>query len=488
MVPGKLLSIVHVRIGKNRALSPGIWIGFRRHMNWILIAGIFLFLCIVFGMLGLWHRSVQVAEDEVRAKEAREAEQEGANRALTQHPQIDLGRCLGCGSCVAACPENGVIALVEGKARLMRASHCVGHGCCEVACPVGALVVGLGDLSSRSDIPVLTKERETTVPGVFIAGELSGIGLIRNAVEQGTQIIDTIAHRLKRQGAHGDEDGIGDVLIVGCGPSGIAATLRAHELGLKYTVIDQDDLGGTVRKYPRNKMTMTQPVDLPLYGRMKQAQYSKEELIALWTDIFEQYKIVVGSGVRFIGLKTRSDGVLKVETSEGQMLSRCCILALGRRGTPRRLGVPGEDSERVLYQLVDAADYIDQKVLVVGGGDSAIEAALALAAQSGNKVTLSYRRNAFFRIKTRNRDSLEKAVHEGRLNVILNSQVQLIDPAYVKLEIRSEDETAHELKRIAWDFVFVFAGGEPPYPLLQASGIAFGGDDSSSAVSIREAS
>lgn len=457
------------------------------HMNLILIAGISIFLCIVFGMLGLWHRAVQLAEYKERSKEAREAAAEGANQALTQHPQIDPIRCLGCGSCVAACPENGVIALVEGKARLVRASHCVGHGCCEAACPVGALVVGLGDLSSRSDIPVLSEERETTVPGVFIAGELGGIGLIRNAVEQGVQIIDTISQRLKRQGPHLEEQQVSDVLIVGCGPSGIAAALRAHELGLNYTVIDQDDLGGTVRKYPRNKMTLTQPVDLPLYGRMKRTQYSKEELIALWSDLFEQHHIAVRSGVKFTGMKALSDGVLEVETSEGQILARHCILAMGRRGTPRRLGVPGEESERVLYQLVDAAEYIDQKVLVVGGGDSAIEAALALAAQPGNMVTLSYRRNAFFRIKTRNREALAKAGAEGRINVMLNSQVQQIDPDWVRLEVLSEDGAEPEVKRMASDFVFVFAGGEPPYPLLKEAGIAFGGEVQQHPGTMREA-
>jgi thioredoxin reductase len=388
---------------------------------------------------------------------------------------------------VAACPEHGVLAIVEGKARLVRASHCVGHGCCEVACPVGALVVGLGDLSARADIPVLTDERETTVPGVFIAGELSGIGLIRNAVEQGAGIIDTIAARLKRQGPRLDDSTIVDVLIVGCGPSGIAATLRAHELGMNYMVIDQDNLGGTVRKYPRNKMTMTQPVDLPLYGRMKRTQYSKEELIELWTEIFNKHRVKVRSGVKYSGLEVRSDGVFEVETTDGIILCRYCILALGRRGTPRRLGVPGEESERVLYQLVDAADHIDQKVVVVGGGDSAIEAALALAAQSGNTVTLSYRRNAFFRIKPRNREGLERARAEGRVNVILNSEVQLIDPGYVKLGIVSGGDADPDVMRLACDFIFVFAGGEPPYPLLKKSGIAFGGDEQSIPVSIKEA-
>ncbi len=457
-------------------------------MEWIEITGVVVFISTVFIVLGMWQRSVQRAEEERLAEEVRAAEEEGANQALTQHPQIDTSRCLGCGSCAAACPEHGVIAIVDGKARLVRASHCVGHGSCEQACPVGALMVGLGDLSSRVDIPVLSDERETTVPGVFIAGELTGIGLIRNAVTQGTQITDTIAGRLKRQGPRLGDEGMVDILIVGCGPSGIAATLRAHELGLRYMTIDQDDLGGTVRKYPRNKMTLTQPVDLPLYGRMKRTQYSKEELIALWEKVFRKEGIEVRTGVKFTGLEPRSDGVLSVETSAGSVLCRYCILALGRRGTPRRLGVPGEDSERVLYQLIDAAEYRQKKVLVVGGGDSAIEAALALATQAGNTVTLSYRRNAFFRIKSRNREGLEKASAEGKVSVILNSQVQLIDRDYVKIDVNDEEGGDPEVKRVAYDYVFVFAGGEPPYPLLQKVGVSFGGEDKAEPDSIKEAS
>ncbi len=455
-------------------------------MDWILIAGVSVFICVVLAVLGMWQRSVQASEDEVLAEKMRLAEEEGATRALTQHPQIDISRCLGCGSCVQACPEHGVLALVEGKARLVRASHCVGHGCCETVCPVGALQVGLGDLSSRSDIPVLTEERETTVPGVFIAGELGGIGLIKHAISQGTQIIDTIARRIKSQGPRLDGGETVDVLIVGCGPSGIAAALRARELGLDFAVIDQNDLGGTVRKYPRNKMTLTQPVDLPLYGRMKRTQYSKEELIALWEKVFKDEGIEVQAGVKFNGLEPRKDGSLLVETSNGTLACRSCILALGRRGTPRKLGVEGEESEKVLYQLIDAAEYTHKKIVVVGGGDSAIEAALVLAAQKGNEVTLSYRRNAFFRIKPRNREGLEAARNDGRISVILNSQVQLIDQGHLKLGVQADGEASPEVRRIAYDYIFVFAGGEPPYPLLQKVGVAFGGSGSSHAESMKE--
>ncbi|RKX46970.1 MAG: 4Fe-4S ferredoxin [Verrucomicrobia bacterium] len=449
---------------------------FRDVMDWPLIIGVIAFLSVVFTVLGFWHRSIQEKEDQRLARAIKDSEAQGSNQALTQHPQIDINQCIGCGSCVQACPEHGVLALVEGKARLVNAAHCVGHGCCETACPVGALVVGLGDISSRSDIPVLSNERETSVPGIFIAGELGGIGLIRHAIAQGKEVAETIHSRLK-----GDDLSVGgddplDVLIVGCGPSGISASLRAHELGLNFSIIEQDGIGGSVRKYPRSKMTLTQPVDLPVYGRMKRTQYVKEELIELWENVLGESGIDVQSGVKLTGLEHRADGTLIASTSAGIIPCRNCILSLGRRGTPRRLGVPGEDSEKVLYQLVDAADYTHQNLLVVGGGDSAIEAALALAAQPGNRVILSYRRHAFFRIKARNRERIEAAQQEGRIEVLFNSQVEHFESGQALLILNSSEGGRVGERQVSADSVFVFAGGEPPYPLLKSIGVHFGGE------------
>ncbi|MEN8254181.1 MAG: NAD(P)-binding domain-containing protein [Verrucomicrobiota bacterium] len=437
--------------------------------------GVGVFLCAVFTVLGIWHRAIQAAEDERLFRQMREAEAQGSNQALTQHPQIDIGQCIGCGSCVQACPEHGVLALVEGKACLVNASGCVGHGCCETACPVGALVVGLGDIAARSDIPLLDNEGETSVPGLFIIGELGGIGLIRHAIVQGTGAVEAIHRRLQEDSVPEDGRAPLDLLIVGCGPSGIAASLRAHELGMRFAVIDQDDLGGTVRKYPRNKMTLTQPVDLPVYGRMKRTQYRKEELIELWEGVFSSTGIKVRAGVKLAGLDQRDDGTFSATTSAGEIVCRHCILALGRRGTPRRLGVPGEESEKVLYRLIDVVDYADLPLLVVGGGDSAIEAALALAAQPGNRVVLSYRRNAFFRIKQRNREHIEAARQEGRVEVFFNSQVERIDPGETVLALNSDAGERIGGQVVPAEFVFVFAGGEPPFPLLKGMGIKFGG-------------
>jgi len=445
-------------------------------MDWPLIIGVAVFLSVVFTVLGFWHRYIQEKTDQQLAHIIKNSEEQGSNQALTQHPQIDINQCIGCGSCVQACSEHGVLALVEGKARLVNAAHCVGHGCCETACPVGALVVGLGDISSRSDIPVLSNERETSVPGVFIAGELGGIGLIRHAIAQGEEVAETIHSRLKSDDLPAVGGDLLDVLIVGCGPAGISASLRAHELGLNFLIIEQDGIGGSVRKYPRSKMTLTKPVDLPVYGRMKRTQYVKEELIELWETVLGESNIDVQSGVKLTGLERRADGTFSATTSAGIIHCRNCILSLGRRGTPRQLGVPGEESEKVLYQLIDAADYMHQNLLVVGGGDSAIEAALALAAQPGNKVVLSYRRHAFFRIKTRNREHIESAQQEGRVEVLFNSKVDRFESGQASLILNSGEDEQIGVRQVPAESMFVFAGGEPPYPLLKNIGVRFGGE------------
>ena len=443
-------------------------------MNWTLIIIIGLFFALLFVVLGVWHRVLQTAHNRMLSRKRDIANQQGTNQALTQHPQIDPYRCLGCGCCVRACPEKGVLAVVNGVSCLIHASHCVGHGCCEQACPVGALTVGLGDTSQRSDIPILSSDMETSVPGVFIAGELGGIGLIRHAVEQGTHVIETITKRLGPAQRNANDKTVLDVLIMGCGPAGIAATLKAHELGLSYTIMDQNDIGGTVRQYPRNKLTLTQPVDLPVYGRMDRTEYTKEELIDLWEGVFQTAGIHIQTQAHWLDLQQGDDGTLQVKTSVGTVSCRAMVLALGRRGCPRRLGVPGEEASHVRYQLTDAGDYVNKDLLVVGGGDSAVEAALALAEQ-GNQVAMSYRRQAFFRIKPKNRQRIDALQQTGGISVFFDSVVKRIEVGQALLSISGveKDGPATE-KNLAADYVFVLAGGEPPYPLLKKIGVTFG--------------
>lgn len=421
----------------------------------------------LFWVLAVWQRRVDARQRAHVVERIREAKSLGADRPVGQYPQIDPLACIGCGSCIRACPEEEVIGLVDGVAHVIHASRCVGHARCAEVCPVGALTVGLGDLRTRTDVPKLTAEMETSVPGVFIAGELGGLALIRNAVEQGSRVVETIARRVPRGRP---VEGLADLLIVGAGPAGLSASLKARELKLRAVTIDQNDLGGTVSKYPRRKLVLTQPVKLPLGERIREREYAKEDLVAFFERIIQKHEVPIRTRVKMLGLEPAADGFV-ASTSEGPIRARFVVLALGRRGTPTRLGVPGEEQEKVLYQLIDTAGYTGRHVLVVGGGDSAIEAATGLANQPGNTVTLSYRKPAFFRLKRRNEERIRSYAEEGRVRLLLGSQVASIEPHRVILNVGGGAPV-----EIPNDDVFIFAGGEPPYPLLRSLGVGFCGD------------
>ena len=386
----------------------------------------------------------------------------GADRAIAQHPQIDALRCIGCGACVAACPEGEVLGLVAGKAVIINGLKCVGHGLCAVACPVEGISVGLGDLGARDDIPQHDAHLETNLPGVYVAGELSGYALIRNAVAQGVQAVEHIATQPR---AAADRL---DLLIVGAGPAGLAAALAAKEAGLRSLVLEREAAGGTILQYPRKKLVLTQPVAIPLYGTLDREEYTKEELLAIWRGIIERYALPIEIGASVDGMQPLADGGYRLAAGGRHWDAQHVLLALGRRGTPRKLGVPGEESEKVFYKLLDAASFAGERVLVVGGGDSAVEAAMGLALQEHTAVTLAYRKERLFRIKRRNEERLQPLLREGRLRAAFNAEVLDIEPQAVHLRVAGKEET------LANDRVFVLAGGEPPFPLLKAMGLRFG--------------
>ncbi|MBI5344518.1 MAG: NAD(P)-binding domain-containing protein [Deltaproteobacteria bacterium] len=395
-------------------------------------------------------------------KKITKAREYGTYEPVHIYPKIDYAKCIGSGACIKACPEKDILGLSGGKGKLINASHCIGHGACAAACPVGAITLVFGTAKRGVEIPYVTPDFETNIKGVFIVGELGGMGLIKNAVTQGTQAVDHIACQLK-EGPHKGAD-LTDILVVGAGPAGIGASLNAFKHKLSCVIIDQNDLGGTVLSYPRHKIVMTSPMDLPMYGKVKLRETTKEALLLLWREVFKKTGMKINSKEKMTGLKAE-DGVFRVTTTKGEYMARKVVIAIGRRGTPRKLGVPGEDLPKVTYSLLDAAQHQDHQVLVVGGGDSAVEAAIAIADQPGNKVTLSYRGDAFSRIKPGNRERLDKAAAKKSVNVILNSNVKEITEKEITLAV-GEDST-----NLPNDYVYIFAGGELPNEFLKTIGI-----------------
>ena len=397
---------------------------------------------------------------ERRSLELREEnEKAGLNEPFSLHPLIDENRCIGCGSCVTACPEDGVLGLIHGKAVLVEASQCIGHGACKTACPTRAIQLVFGTERRGVDIPNVQSNFETNVPGIFIAGELGGMGLIGNAVEQGRQAIESI----RKLSGMGQGNRL-DVLIVGAGPSGFSASLAALRHKLRVVTIEQDTLGGTIAHFPRGKIVMTRPMELPIVGKVRFSEPTKDELIDFWKKVERETGVKISYNERLETIAPDGRGFV-VRTTRGEYRTRAVLLAIGRRGTPRKLGVPGEELDKVVYRLIDPEQYRDRHVLVVGGGDSALEAATALAAQPGSTVTLSYREKAFVRCKATNRKKVEMALFEKRLRVLYESNVRVVHKKSVAIEQNGQ------VVLVPNDAVIVCAGGILPTPFLKDIGV-----------------
>ena len=406
-----------------------------------------------------------------RESQARESAEKGklySHGPRAQHPHIDTTYCIGCAICTHVCPEGDVLAMIGGKAAIVNGYKCVGHSLCAEACPVGAITMVMANASMGADMPALTSEYETTIPNLFIVGELGGLALIKNAVNQGRDCVDTIARRVATRGGAKSSPGVHDVLVIGAGPAGISASLRAIENKLNYVTVEQDTVGGTVSKYPRQKLVMTSPVQFPMHGKFKKMELSKEELLSFWSELLQRADFKVRAGEKVEDIRRGDDSVFTVVTSKGQYRSQAVVLALGRSGTPRKLGVKGEDLPKVMYRLIEADHYINKRILVVGGGDSAVEAAMGLAEQTGNKVTLCYRQDRFSRIKERNAQRMEECLRKRKLTVLFNSAPVEFKEKSVLLDVNGK------VQEIPNDFVWIFAGGTPPNAFLQKIGVGLG--------------
>jgi thioredoxin reductase/ferredoxin len=387
------------------------------------------------------------------------AKEEGMFEPISLHPYIDLNTCIGSAACVSDCPEKDILGIVDGKATVINTSNCVGHGACFHACPVEAISLRIGTETRGVDLPHVNQNFETNAKGIFIAGELGGMGLIKNSVEQGQQAIENMV-KLKKP----SKENVLDVVIIGAGPAGISATLAAKKNQMSSVTLEQDSMGGTVFTFPRSKLVMTSPMDLPLYGKVKLYDTSKDELLELWNKVINAHDLKVTENTKVETITPLQDDTFKVVTNNGQeYVSNYVLLATGRRGSPRKLNVPGEDSQKVAYRLLEPERITGKKVIVVGGGDSAVESAMLL--MENNEVILSYRKDKFARIKPKNKESIAKAIDSKLIEGLFNSNLISINETSVTINVEGEERT------IANDLVYIFAGGELPTSFLQKAGV-----------------
>ncbi len=390
-----------------------------------------------------------------------EALRYGLHEPVSLHPVVDLDRCIGTGSCISVCPED-VLGIEVGQAVAVQPARCIGHGLCERSCPMEAIQLVFGTEKRGVDLPRVKGNFETNVGGLYIVGELGGMGLVANAFEQGRQCVEGILGESEK-----GPEGLLDLVVVGCGPAGLSASLAALEAGLSFVTLEKEDLGGTVRHYPRKKLVLTRPVKVPGYGKLPVKEIEKEDLIDLWQEIAGSAGLRVETGRTVTKVDRVAPLHFRVTTDKGVHEAHRVILAIGRRGVPRKLKVPGEDdASHVSYSLREPEAYTGDRILVVGGGDSAVEAALALSEQPGNEVRLSYRGAAFSRIKPRNHERVEAALGQGRLEVLWETRPTEVQRSRVLLVHPSRD-----VLEVPADQVFVFIGGELPTSFLQSCGV-----------------
>ena len=421
---------------------------------------IYSITAILFIALSYFYIRNQKKNSKIVEEKIRTAKEEGLFEPVSLHPVVDVNSCIQTGACIMACPEKDILGILNGKATAINTSHCIGHGACFHACPTHAITLCIGTEKRGVDLPHVDRLFETNVSGIYIAGEIGGMGLIRNAVEQGKQAVENLAKKIDRQ-TQADYD----LIIIGAGPAGISASLAAKKLKLSALTLEQDSLGGTVFTFPRKKIVMTSPMDIPLYGKVKLFETSKSELLDLWNEVLGKNEIKVKEHSKVESIVFQGNHFVLETAGNEQFTARKILLAIGRRGTPRKLNIPGEMTAKVAYRLLEPELIENKKVVVVGGGDSAIEAALLLADQ--NQVTLSYRGETFGRLKIANNEKIKEAISQNKIDVRFNTSLKSIEEDQIQIS----NILTNEVSRLENELVYIFAGGELPTQFLEKAGI-----------------